>query len=79
MRACRSWLAGLVLVGLAMAVPAAAQTGPGTIRVATYNQYLGADLAPLVTAPAETLNATLFGVLERIARTASPHADGRRP
>src|SRR4051812_16052395 len=37
------------------------------LAVATYHQYLGADLAPLLTASAETFNATLLGVLAQAA------------
>ena len=68
---------GLLLASFAMAAPAlaaadAARTPPGEVRVVTYNQYLGADLVPLVTASAATFNATLLAVLQQIAANRFP-------
>jgi hypothetical protein len=43
--------------------------GDGSIRVMTQNQYLGADIAPLLSAPSEVFNETLVRVLEQVAAT----------
>ena len=61
----------LVLACLAAgASPAAAHggtPGAGEVQVVTFNQYLGADLNPLVTAPPNELNAAVVAVLEQVA------------
>jgi hypothetical protein len=53
-----------------LACSAAVWAGGGeSIRVMTQNQYLGADIAPLLAAPPDQFNATLVAVLERVAAT----------
>ncbi|MFZ1430274.1 MAG: endonuclease/exonuclease/phosphatase family protein [Geminicoccaceae bacterium] len=42
------------------------------VRIVTYNQYLGADIVPLVTASAARFNATLLDVLAQVARNRFP-------
>ena len=63
----RALILGCLAVG---AVPALANDGrPGAreVSVVTFNQYLGADLNPLVTAPPEGLNAAVLAVLGQVA------------
>jgi endonuclease/exonuclease/phosphatase family metal-dependent hydrolase len=42
------------------------------LRVATYNKYLGADLAPLPAAPADRFNEALLDVLGQVAANRFP-------
>lgn len=45
------------------------QKAPGDVGVMTLNQYIGADLMPLLTAPPETFNATLLQALRQAVAT----------
>ena len=62
----RAYWPVLALVG-GIAVAPIGGASAHEISVATYNQYLGADIAPLATASAETFNATLLDVLRQVA------------
>lgn len=66
----RRWLAqglaGALAVGtLSGAVGAAERTGR-ELAVATYNQYLGADLTPILAAPPAQFNAAVLAVIKQI-------------
>jgi endonuclease/exonuclease/phosphatase family metal-dependent hydrolase len=50
----------------------AAERAARDLNVVTYNQYLGADLTPLLVAPAGQFNAALLGVLEEVAANRFP-------
>ncbi len=54
------------------AAAGAAERGPAAISVLTQNQYLGADLAPLVATSPSDANAALLDVLEQIAASDFP-------
>ena len=75
----RSALAALGLALTAGAVPAAGSPTevpavvPGQLRVVTQNQYLGADLGPLLSATGQTeFNAAVVSLLRRIVATDVP-------
>ena len=58
--------------GIASSDAAAAERVARDLGVVTYNQYLGADLTPLLVAPAGQFNAALLGVLEEVAANRFP-------
>ena len=63
-----AWLAAMALgLGLAAGGASAAERTTRDLRVATYNQYLGADLTPLLVAPSDRFNAALLAVLGQVA------------
>lgn len=62
-----AWLAG----GTAPAAEAADRPARD-LRVITYNQYLGADLTPLLTAPPAQFNGALVSVLKQVAENRFP-------
>lgn len=77
-RAKRLHMAAVCLVGLSAASPSVAAPLESNgvrareVRIVTYNQYLGADIVPLVTASAAQFNATLLDVLAQVARNRFP-------
>ena len=50
----------------------AAERAARDLGVVTLNQYLGADLTPLLIAPEGQFNAALLGVLEEVAENRFP-------
>ena len=58
--------------GTASSDATAAERVARDLGVVTYNQYLGADLTPLLVAPAGQFNAALLGVLEEVAANRFP-------
>lgn len=68
----RRWLAQSLAGALAIAVGTLASTVGAAERtgrelsVATYNQYLGADLTPILTAPPAQFNAAVLAVIKQI-------------
>ena len=58
---------GCLVAGTTAAAANDGRPGAGEVRVVTYNQYLGADLNPLVTAPPEGLNDAVLAVLRQVA------------
>ena len=60
--------------GAASSDATAAERVARDLGVVTYNQYLGADLTPLLVAPAGQFNAALLGVLEKVAANRFPAA-----
>ncbi|MGD9508744.1 MAG: endonuclease/exonuclease/phosphatase family protein [Geminicoccaceae bacterium] len=74
MRSIARSILNTTVMALALATGSAAIAEPvRAVAVATYNQYLGGDLAPLVaaTTPAE-FNAALVGVLRQVASNRFP-------
>lgn len=58
--------------GMATSAAEAADRAARDLAVISYNQYLGADLTPLLVAPAGQFNAALLGVLEEAAANRFP-------
>lgn len=73
----RRAVGGIILVIAAMLLSVAHAADKGKIKVMTQNQYLGADLTPLVLAsgaedPAAAFNSALIGVLTTIGASNYP-------
>lgn len=78
LRMCRGkrlLIAAVCLVGFpaaagpSVAAPSESNGGRARdVRIVTYNQYLGADIVPLLAASAAQFNATLLDVLAQVAR-----------
>ena len=60
------------ILGIASSDAPAAERVARDLGVVTYNQYLGADLTPLLVAPPGQFNAALLGVLEEVAANRFP-------
>lgn len=70
MQTFKKWQAA---AGLLLATGSALAGGKSTINIMTYNQYLGADLTPVLAAQsAETFNTALVGVLRHAAQSNFP-------